>query len=109
MNHKASLIIISLASFGFGIVTDRFVFSTKKLEPNKDSYQATSPSSSTIPKSEPSNHSSKSDKGNQKNHGSNEAENPFDNQEKDPIDNLIDQIERGKRVTASQVTSVLNQ
>ena len=42
MNHKASLIIISLASFGFGIVTDRFVFSTKKLEPNKDSYQATS-------------------------------------------------------------------
>ena len=109
MNHKASLIIISLASFGFGIVTDRFVFSTKKLEPNKDSYQATSPSSSTIPKSEPSNHSSKSDKGNQKNHGSNEAENPFENQEKDPIDNLIDQIERGKRVTASQVTSVLNQ
>ena len=35
MNYKASLIIISLASFGFGIVTDRLVFSTKKLETNK--------------------------------------------------------------------------
>ena len=96
MNYKASLIIISLASFGFGIVTDRLVFSTKKLETNKNSYQATSPSSSTIPKSEPSNYSSKSDNGNRKNHGSNEAENPFENQEKDPIDNLIDQIDAKK-------------
>ena len=42
MNYKASLIIISLASFGFGIVTDGLVFSTKKLETNKNSYQATS-------------------------------------------------------------------
>ena len=37
MNYKTSFIIIAMISFGFGIIADRFVFSSKPSEINKNS------------------------------------------------------------------------
>ena len=109
MNYKTSFIIIAMISFGFGIIADRFVFSSKPSEINKNSDKTQNANSSKISNSNASNYSSRKQENNRGNDGSEEAENPFDNQEQDPIDNLIDQIERGKRITAAQVSSVLEQ
>ena len=109
MNYKTSFIIIAMISFGFGIIADRFVFSSKPSEINKNSDETQNANSSKISNSNASNYSSRKQENNRNNDDSEEAENPFDNQEQDPIDNLIDQIERGKRITAAQVSSVLEQ
>ena len=109
MNYKTSFIIIAMISFGFGIIADRFVFSSKPSEINKNSDETQNANFSKISNSNASNYSSRKQQNNRGNDGSEEAENPFDNQEQDPIDNLIDQIERGKQITAAQVSSVLEQ
>ena len=89
MNYKTSFIIIAMVSFGFGIIADRFVFSSKPSEINKNSDETQNDNSSKISNSNGSNYSSRKQENNRGNDGSEEAENPFDNQEQDPIDNLI--------------------
>ena len=107
MNYKAGLLIIAIASFGFGMITDRLLFSSK------ESASETNPKYGEKISSE--------DQGNgfanrnlkkrnrQKDDDSDHEEDPLEILEKDPVRYVIEQIERGKRIDASTITSLLSQ
>ncbi len=102
MNQKSGLIIIALSSFGFGMITDRFLFSSKEsvsekgAKPISAEVQGNGPS-----KRNPNERDRRSD------NDSDQEEDHFARQQEDPVRYIIEQIERGKRIDASTVSSLL--
>ena len=109
MNLKVSLIIIVMASFSFGVVVERFIISSGSEDSAKVINKSAKENTLNGKGRTESNYSSsQQDSGNDR-EDSEDNENPFDDQTRDPVDNIINQIDRGKRITAAQVSSVLEQ
>ena len=102
MNYKSGLIIIAISSFSFGMITDRLLFSSKESASEKNAeiisseVQGNGPSKRKL---------SKRDQ--RKDNDSNQEEDPIARQQEDPVRYIIEQIERGKRIDVSTVSSLL--
>ncbi|MBV63704.1 MAG: hypothetical protein CMP45_04270 [Rickettsiales bacterium] len=109
MNLKVSLIIIVLASFSFGVVVERFIISSEPEDSTNVINEKAKENTITGKGRTGLNYSSSQQNNGNDRDDSKDNENPFDDQRRDPVDNIINQIDRGKRVTAAQVSSVLEQ
>ena len=107
MNYKASLLIIAIASFGFGMITDRLLFSSK------ESVAETNPKYGEKISSEDQGNGfanrSLTKRDRQKDDNSDHEKDSLEILEKDPVRYVIEQIERGKRIDASTISSLLSQ
>ena len=107
MNYKAGLLIIAIASFGFGMITDRLLF------PSKESASKTNPKYGRKISSEDQGNGfanrSLNKRDRQKDDNSDHEKDSLEILEKDPVRYVIEQIERGKRIDASTISSLLSQ
>ena len=107
MNYKAGLLIIAIASFGFGMITDRLLFSSKESASETNPKYGRKISSEDQGNGFSNRNLKKRDR--QKDDDSDHEEDPLEILEKDPVRYVIEQIERGKRIDASTISSLLSQ
>ena len=107
INYKSGLLIIAIASFGFGMITDRVLFSSKKSAAETNLKYAKKISPEDQGNGSAKRNLNKRDR--QKDNDSDHEEDPLEIQEKDPVRHVIEQIESGKRIDPATVSSLLAQ